>query len=89
MRSVDDFTKPSGPPPVESFGSHSVEPEELFGGHRWYFQFPNGQEVSVVRHAGSYGWPELFEAWDYSDKEPIGWLSAEEVTEILNKAAGR
>jgi hypothetical protein len=55
------------------------------GGIHAVIEFPNGQSISVVGGApGLYGDGEkTFEAWASHESEPRGWLSKDEVTELM------
>lgn len=75
---------------------HKENPNEQFC---YRFTFPNGYGVSVIKHYGSYGYEQgLFEIMTINkESEPVhivgitdddvvkGWLTNEEVLEILEK----
>lgn len=67
-------------------------------GYRWYFEFPNGYGVSVIKCFGSYGYEQdLFEIGTMykgrltkikgmtESNEVIGYLNNEEVLSVLEK----
>jgi hypothetical protein len=65
------------------FKPHAVS--GLYGGIHAVIDFPNGQSISVVGGAqGLYGdGVKTFEVWASHEPDPRGWLSKDEVTELM------
>lgn len=62
----------------------------VYGENGMTITLPDGTEVSVVRGPHTYGGPQgYWEAWHRAqDRDPIGWLSDEDVVEFVRVRAG-
>lgn len=71
-------------------GVRRVQGGRVLDGIQIVFEFENGRELSVIRHSGSYGNKQgegLFEAWDGVSDEVHGWLTPEDVEELVREHA--
>lgn len=88
----------------EGFGIELVKRESLYDGVQYVFKFENGYGASVVKHGGSYGnrndlWELAVIKYDESGDwhlnydtpftdDVIGWLTDEEVRDLLQRIKG-
>ena len=75
---------------------YCYEEAEHYGGIQKLYQFDNKMGASVIRHEGSYGWPNQWELavldenaeLDYSTEitnDVIGYLEWKEVSKLLRR----
>jgi len=69
-----------------TFTELQFKPHEIGHGHQAVVTFLNGETVSVVLGDIFYSnGVDTYEAWSSLDKEPIGYITEVEVTEILQR----